>query len=158
MAITLQTFSTDLQRLTYRLARYQGISDRLLLEHIGVTTAQAYTLLSIPPAASLTMNELSEALWLANSTVTRTVDQLVEKGLVERIEDHEDRRVVRVRLSTEGQKSQAAVNRELQNFFEQALSEIPEGERDVVLQSFESVSRAIANGLADCCGHPIPGQ
>ncbi len=158
MTITLQTFSSDIQRFTNRLVRYQGVSDRVLTEQLGVTVAQSYTLLAMPPTGSLTMNELSETLSLANSTMTRTVDQLVEKGLVERELDDEDRRVVRVRLSAQGQKAQAAVKEVLENFFKQALSDIPEEEREAVLHSFQTVTRAIAKGLATCCGQPIPGK
>ena len=156
--ITLQTFSSHIQQLTYQLVRYQGICDRFLLEQLGVTSAQAYTLLAFPQTASLTMNDLSETMGLANSTMTRTVDQLVQKGFVEREPDSEDRRIVRVRLSGQGQKTQSIVKGVLQDFFEQALSDIPEGEREAVLQSLESVNRAIANGLTSCCGVAVPGR
>ncbi len=158
MPISLQTFSNHIQQLTYQLVRYQGICDRVFLEQLEVTSAQAYALLAFRQTASLTMNDLSEAMGLANSTMTRTVDQLVQKGLVDREPDSEDRRVVRVRLSGQGQKTQLAVKSVLQDFFKQALSEIPEGEREAVLQSLESVKRAIANGLASCCDVTVPAR
>jgi MarR family transcriptional regulator, organic hydroperoxide resistance regulator len=48
------------------------------------------------------MNELSEALSLTTSTVTRMVDNLVRDDLIERGHDQFDRRLVIVRLTNKG--------------------------------------------------------
>jgi MarR family transcriptional regulator, organic hydroperoxide resistance regulator len=155
MGITLETFAEQIQRLTYQLVRYQDLCNRVLLEQHGVTAAQAYTLLAIPSDSSLSMNDLSATMGLASSTMTRTVDQLVLKGLVERLPDHTDRRVIRIQLATSGRETQRAIEAALKAFFEQALAEIPTGERDRVLHSLEQIRQAIANSLAVCCGVPI---
>ena len=50
------------------------------------------------------MGELSRALEVPLSTATRLIDGLVESGYAERVPDPEDRRVVRVKLTPEGQE------------------------------------------------------
>jgi DNA-binding MarR family transcriptional regulator len=50
------------------------------------------------------MGELSKALDVALSTATRMVDELVNGGLAERVADPDDRRVVRVTLTKEGEE------------------------------------------------------
>jgi len=156
MTISLQNFSSQIQRLTYQLIRYQDTCDRVYLEQLEITSAQAYALLALPEESSLTMNNLSETMGLANSTMTRTVDQLVIKKLVEREPDPEDRRVVRIRLTAKGHETQRSVKSAFQEFFEQALREIPAGDREIVLHSLWQISQAIANGLAACTNLPVP--
>jgi DNA-binding MarR family transcriptional regulator len=53
---------------------------------------------------SLTMSKLSTELNLPMSTATRIVDWLVNSGVVERINDPNDRRVVRVSISKIGRE------------------------------------------------------
>ena len=50
----------------------------------------------------LTMGELSSELEVPLSTATRIVDGLVQAGMVERVNDPSDRRVVRVGMSENG--------------------------------------------------------
>ncbi len=52
----------------------------------------------------LTMSELSSELNVPMSTATRIVDELVQRGMVERVNDLKDRRVVRVGMSPNGRK------------------------------------------------------
>ncbi len=53
-------------------------------------------------AEPLTMSELSSQLDVPMSTATRIVDGLVRGGMVERVNDPNDRRVVRVGMSKKG--------------------------------------------------------
>jgi MarR family transcriptional regulator for hemolysin len=50
-----------------------------------------------------TIGSLAQSMGVDAPTVTHTVRRLEEYGLVERVHDREDRRVVKVRLSAEGQ-------------------------------------------------------
>jgi DNA-binding MarR family transcriptional regulator len=50
------------------------------------------------------MGELAEDLDVRLSTMTGVIDQLEEKGLVERIDHPHDRRSLRVRLTAKGRK------------------------------------------------------
>jgi len=52
----------------------------------------------------LTMGDLSSELNVPMSTATRIVDGLVQRGMVERVNDPNDRRVVRVGMSKNGRK------------------------------------------------------
>ena len=52
----------------------------------------------------LTMGELSSELTVPMSTATRIVDGLVKAGMVERVQDSNDRRIVRVGMSKSGRE------------------------------------------------------
>lgn len=144
-------FAGSLQRQLQQLVRAYELCNRICLAQHGVTPSQGYTLLSLPEKGSLTMNELSDAMGLANSTMTRLVDQIVHKELVHRKPDDDDRRIVRIELTGQGQKVRRTLEKELQDLFKQSLDEIPEEERPVALRSLERVTSLVARALKGCC-------
>lgn len=145
-------FADTLQQLTYDLVRYSALCDRFCTEQLGITGAQGYTLLAIPDRERISMNDLSLKMKLASSTMTRMVDQLVQRGLVDRQPDAEDRRVVRVQLTERGAQASAQLHGTLQGFFAQVLQSVPDGERETILRSLETLNQAIMNTLKSCCG------
>jgi DNA-binding MarR family transcriptional regulator len=146
------SFAARVQRQLYQLVRNYELCDQVCLAQHGVTASQGYTLLSLPQEGALTMNELSEAMEVASSTMTRMVDQLVSKGLVHRRPDKEDRRIVRVQLTAQGQVIRRTLDKALQEFFKQALEAIPEDERPAILHALEQVTKPIVKALEACGG------
>lgn len=57
------------------------------------------------------LGDLAERLGITGATMSGLVDRLVRRGIVERMQDSSDRRVVRVRLTEEGEQ----LSRELQS-------------------------------------------
>ncbi len=150
---SISLYAETLQRLTYDLARYTSLCDRVCTENLGITGTQGYTLLALPGENSISMNDLSLKMRLASSTMTRMVDQLVQKGLVERESDPDDRRVVRVRLSQRGELAQRQLQEALQSFFQKVLSQIPENRHESMFNSLTALNAAIQNAL-ECCDEP----
>ncbi len=70
----------------------------------------------------MTMGELSNALSVPLSTATRTINWLVEAGYVERLSDPDDRRIVRVALTTEGSELYQTMQRYIEDRVRQILS------------------------------------
>ncbi len=152
MPSSLTVFADDIQRLTYDLVRYMGICDRFCVQELEVTASQGYILLALHEAESVSMNDLSGKMRLANSTMTRMVDQLVQKGMVIRASDDEDRRIVHIRLTAKGQDVRARLKNTLQDFFTQVLSNLPEDQRGEILHSLEILNQSILKTLNTCCG------
>jgi MarR family transcriptional regulator, organic hydroperoxide resistance regulator len=69
-------------------------------EQCGLSVVQASALLRIE--GSMSMRELSDRLGGHASTATGLADRLAARGLVERHDDADDRRVKRLRLTPEG--------------------------------------------------------
>jgi len=151
-APSLITFANDIQQLTYELVRYNAICDRVCVDELGVTASQGYIILALPETGSLTMNDLSIKMKLANSTMTRMADQLIQKKMIAREADLDDRRIVRVRLTEPGQNVKMRLKKAMQELFSQILADIPEGEREQIIHSLETLNRSIANTLKSCCG------
>jgi len=77
----------------------------------------------------LSMGDLGEMLNVPLSTATRMVDWLVESGFVVRLPDPEDRRVVRVGLSRNGQELYQTITDFMRQQTEQILHQFSEDER-----------------------------
>jgi DNA-binding MarR family transcriptional regulator len=72
------------------------------LMSIDLTMQQLRTLMILSFRGSASGQELADGLSVHLSTVTGLINRLLARGLVERGEDPNDRRVRRVRLSAEG--------------------------------------------------------
>ena len=56
----------------------------------------------LPPASPLSLKDVAERLGISLPAASRAVDPLVRRGLAERREDTEDRRIKRVRITPKG--------------------------------------------------------
>lgn len=77
-----------------------------------LTLAEANALYVIGPQEPKTMKQIAEALNVAVSTPTRTIDRLVEKGLVNRTVGTKDRRQLLIELTHEGRTILAEMDEE----------------------------------------------
>lgn len=79
----------------------EGLSD------LGLTSAQAAVLFSVPAEGGASVNAVAEALGLAQSATSVLVQRLEQAGLIERQPDPADRRAVRLRLTARGRTLRA---------------------------------------------------
>jgi DNA-binding MarR family transcriptional regulator len=75
----------------------------------GVTLAQCHTILEIENQGQATTVELSKRLGLGKSTLSRTIDGLVNNGLVARVVNPTDRRFNLLSLTTKGQEGRQGI-------------------------------------------------
>ncbi len=144
-------FANEVNRLLHQIAKTDDGYGSACVAFFGVTTSQGGTLLALPLKDTLKMNELSASVGVDNSTMTRMVDQLVDKGLVFRQVDQKDRRLVCIGLTPAGQKLHRDLDGALRDFYKDSLGEIREEERAVILQSLERLNSAMAKGVESCC-------
>jgi len=82
-----------------------------LLEELDLTITQIKTLDVLSGCTSeVSVKELSERLGMSLPSASRTVEALLRRGWLERREDERDRRVKRIRLTSEGRDVVARVN------------------------------------------------
>ncbi len=148
---SLSTIADEIQRLMYDLVHYYAICDRVTIQQMDVTASQGYILLALPETESISMNDISLKMRLANSTMTRMVDQLVQRGMVNRTTDNQDRRIVLIRLTEKGQDVKIRLKNALQDFFSQVLGDLPEDGRGEILNSLKILNQAILKTLKSCC-------
>src|SRR5580765_8544607 len=82
-----------------KLYQFRSLDDRM---YAALTVSQSYCLRILYFQGPRTMGELATELDVRLSTMTGIVDQLEARGLVERVDHPDDRRSLRVTLSTKG--------------------------------------------------------
>ena len=100
---------------------------------------------SIYPKGSMTMGEFSTALSVPLSTATRIADWLVDNGYFQRLNDSEDRRVVRIALTDNGRGLYKAIDK----YIKQRLQNILSCLNDEEMKAFLVLVRKIVDRLKE---------
>lgn len=87
-----------LMKLSWKIIRLS----RQNMAETGFAWNQYQVLKNIAPSEALTLSEISSRCRKENSNVTQLIDFLEGKGIVQRIHDKNDRRVIRVELTEMG--------------------------------------------------------
>ena len=87
----------------FRVMRALVFDDRPVPELDALPLGQLRLLMSVYYGPKSTMKDFSERLNVSQSTVTQLAERLVKRGLVVRIMDANDRRVIRLHTSPHGQ-------------------------------------------------------
>jgi len=92
------------------------------LVHWGISLAQYQVLRYLNDNGPATLGELSDYSFGGNSNMTAIMDRMERDGLVERVRDVPDRRVVRARLTHKGQELIEAATQPHRRFIVKLLS------------------------------------
>ncbi|HET9103574.1 MAG TPA: MarR family transcriptional regulator [Solirubrobacteraceae bacterium] len=96
----------------------------------------------------LTVKEAAESVLLSVAAVSRTVDDLVRRGIVERHEDTEDRRMKRVGLTEAGRRAIRMVSEARLAGLEQFARSLSDEERRALAPALEALMRR--SDMASC--------
>jgi MarR family transcriptional regulator, organic hydroperoxide resistance regulator len=119
----------ELEKLLRYIAANLKQRGREILTQYPITPPQFVALQWLLEEGDLTIGELSHKMYLACSTITDLVDRMERNGLVARVKDKQDRRVVRIHLLEKGEriiaeviaKRQHDLSEVLQNFSDEEI-------------------------------------
>ena len=118
----ISSFLIDLQRLF-----------RLDISIKDMTYSQALAILSIPNDG-IEMSELARKLGLDNSTITRLMVRLENKGWATRKQSRRDKRAIKVFLKTKGLVLQQDIEKKIESLGEKIKLEIDDEKRESILE------------------------
>jgi len=104
----------------------------------NITPEEADTLMIIRHCDGLPQSQLALILGKDKAAITRIMNALVKSGLVGRIQDQQDRRIVRAQITEEGEQAFIQVWPELMKLSDQALAGI--SVQDIVLMQRTLIS------------------
>ena len=123
--------------------------DRRCLQQYNLTPTQFYALHWSNSAEGKTLGEVSERLLCTRSNVTRVVDLLVRRGLLNRERDSEDRRVVRVYRTPAGQKLYEEVSRTYVDSIRERIAALSESEHATLQELLAPLKSSLKSQLAE---------
>jgi DNA-binding MarR family transcriptional regulator len=106
----------------------------------GISLAQCHALLEIEKNSEFSISELAENLSLDKSTISRTVDGLVNISLVDRIIPKENRRKALLSLTNNGKQVCKTINYTNNSYIENVLKDFTGNERDEFLRLFKKLT------------------
>ena len=125
----------ELRELIRLLVRHLGLLEKSEASCCGISLAQCHAIIEIGRACEISLNELAEILGLDNSTMSRTVNNLVEKDYVLRETDANDRRYVKIKLTEKGHKLYSSIESSMNNYYKDIMDSIPEEKRSQVIKA-----------------------
>ncbi len=141
--------SNNLRELIRVLVRNLGILEKGDASCCGVTIAQCHAIVEIGRAKKIALIDLADLLGLDKSTMSRTVNNLVESGLVIRDLDAENRRYVTIQLTSGGLDVFKSIEESMGQYYRSIFSSIPEDKRVQVLESLQLLTDAVKDNK--CC-------
>lgn len=126
------------ERATHRLFTEILTSLSRVLRDQNLTIAQVAVLHVLDLEPDVRSTSLVERLGLSASAVSRLVDDLVRRGLVERVDDPDDRRAKGLRVTTEGRDLVASISRaRVEKIFETMTRSAPASVVRLVMAAME---------------------
>jgi DNA-binding MarR family transcriptional regulator len=141
--MTVPYTSRDLRETVIRLQRQMAFFDDLQSSCCGVSFAQCHAMAAIRQAGKISLNDLAVGLGLDKSTVSRTVDNLVNNKMVLRDPVPADRRCVTIRLTAKGDRAISEVEAGLSQCFESLYNSIDKSRRAQMMESLRILLEAI---------------
>ena len=141
--------SGTLRKLIRVLVRNLGILEKSDASCCGVTVTQCHAIVEIGQKEKVSLVDLADLLDVDKSTMSRTVNNLVESGLAIRELDTENRRFVVIQLTEDGRNVFNSIEKSMETYYKDIFSSIPEDKRGQVLESLALLTDAAKNNK--CC-------
>lgn len=123
----------------------------------GVSLAQCHTLLELESAGSLSLSDLADRFALDQSTLSRTVDNMVRCGWLKRKVNPDDRRAVRLELTPSGQKKAQSIHAGCDEFYVQLFEALTPENRKMAYDGIVALADAMRSLKSpSCCCSPKP--
>ena len=120
------------------------LTHTIATEEYGITPSKFHALRRIVDGHQ-SVSQLADCLHVSRPNVSRTVDELVNEGFVERLPDPEDRRGVKLLLTVKGQrlfdKLHEQINSQMVDFF----AHLSDEELSEVISGLSTMQRLIDN-------------
>lgn len=113
---------------------------RDILSNFDITPPQLDALLVLREFGELTMGELCQKMFLACSTATDLIDRMERNGLIERVRDTADRRVIRLKVLPKGSSVIDEVLEARRGYLATILAEIDVADKERLIQSLEQLN------------------
>jgi len=134
-----------IQEIVESLARCQRLAKPSVWQELGLSHAQIGMLFILFHHHEASVKQISEYLGVTKSAVTQLLDPLVDKRLVNRRNDENDRRIVRLSLTPKGLQLLKKLNKLKYAGIRSALASLSAQELQVMAQLHQKMNTKSSN-------------
>ena len=147
----MRVMSGKREQLLHETANVYGRAARILdpvrlqvWESMGVTFPQLRILFRVRARPGIDVRGLAEELGISPSAASQQVDKLVARGMIDRREDPDDRRHVRLELTELGAQAAGEISRAMHEHIEASLARLSDDDLTHLRALLERVIAAYA--------------
>ena len=127
---------------------FSGISTEMVKSSVGimgfaVNMSQLKAMTAFSEDSLLSMGELCKMANIKMPSMTEVVDRFEKEGILERIRNNEDRRVVKVKMTAKGKKMHKEVLKRRANELTKMFGVLPTEDRTKLVDSLKNVSEIL---------------
>jgi MarR family transcriptional regulator, organic hydroperoxide resistance regulator len=112
-------------------------------ERLDLTYNQYKTLLTVADRGEGTLGDLARELNVTMSSASQMVERLVGQGLLDRRQDADNRRQVRIRLTERGEELITELRQGILSEYRKLLARLPDEEQEDLVASLETIARIL---------------
>jgi DNA-binding MarR family transcriptional regulator len=131
------------------LTRRLGLLEKSESSCCGVTLSQCHAIVEIGRAGGISVIDLASLLGLDKSTMSRTINNLVEMDLVTREAVPDNRRILSIDLTDKGKELFSGIESSMERYYQDVYSSLPDDKREQVLESLEILVKTLPE--QQCC-------
>jgi len=141
--------------IVHHAIAHLGVQATCTGKRLGLTNTRMRALAAVLHSESVKMSELAASLDLPAPLATRVADELVERGLLERLPDASDRRRVLVRMTEAGRQAFFDIHQESGVVLGRVLEQMTDEQADALIKGLEALLEALhgPGGTAEHCHH-----
>ncbi|MEL7648449.1 MAG: MarR family transcriptional regulator [Sedimentibacter sp.] len=132
-----------MRELIRKLVRDLGVLEKNDASCCEVSLAQCHAIVEIGRKGKISLVDLAMMLGLDKSTMSRTINNLVESNLVIRDVDMENRRYVIIQLTEKGIRVFRNIEKSMDEYYGSIFNSIPENKRSQVIESLQLLNEAV---------------
>lgn len=136
------------EKAVRRIVRAHDLQSRALVKRCGLTSAQLVLMKGIGELGEVTSAALSVYADISAATVVTILDNLEERGLIQRYRSGSDRRVVHTRLTQAGEALMRGAPEPMGEVFLRRFSALSPSERQVIVAALAGLAELLAAGEA----------
>ena len=123
-----------------RIIHATDLQSKRVAKVCGLTIPQVMVLNSIDQLGDVTVKRISDEVSLSQATVTTILNRLEDRGLLERVRNPDDKRIVNARLTPAGKAALQASPPLLHESFIQRFERLSKREKSEILSSLQTVA------------------
>lgn len=143
MTVEIDNNVIEIEKYLRRVDNIIRKKGREILRNLNITIPQFLALQWLINEGSLTIGDLSQKMSLACSTITDLIDRMEKNGLVNRVRDDKDKRVVRVHVKEKGYDILNKVMEKRHTYLADKLIDFKEEDKMYLKENLEKLFKAM---------------
>jgi DNA-binding MarR family transcriptional regulator len=123
----------------FPLFRKKFMKPESCAEYSDLSHTHFHIMITLSEFGMLPVSEIGKKLMISRPNMTPLLDKLILEGLIQRLPDEKDRRIININLTGNGRELLEKLQKAMVNNFRQMLSRLSDEDLEQLVASFEKI-------------------